>query len=165
MTAFKLLMKVLKAKITSVVLYGLIFLIISTITYFNSNSNEQFVLSNGSITGRIYFGNSSLGDLHGCRFNLQRWNAYRQRKSCVHQLVCAVHHVSLPFDTRFRVAEKYPRCGFSQPDIRSRNVFSLRSIRSYAIPVALGSFSREISPRILLCQSQQSHFRRSFQHA
>ena len=45
MTAFKLLMKVLKAKITSVVLYGLIFLIISTVNYFNSNSNEQFVLS------------------------------------------------------------------------------------------------------------------------
>ena len=49
MTAFKLLMKVLKAKITSVVLYGLIFLIISTITYFNSNSNEQFVLSKHKI--------------------------------------------------------------------------------------------------------------------
>ena len=103
---------------------------------------QSDTLYNGSITGRIYFGNSSLGDLHGCRFNLQRWNAYRQRKSCVHQLVCAVHHVSLPFDTRFRVAEKYPRCGFSQPDIRSRNVFSLRSIRSYAIPVAVYYYVR-----------------------
>lgn len=45
MTAFKLFFKIMRSKRTSVILYACIFLFISTLSYLNTKSDEQFVIS------------------------------------------------------------------------------------------------------------------------
>lgn len=45
MTAFKLFFKIMRSKRASVILYACIFLLISTLTYLNTKSNDQFVIS------------------------------------------------------------------------------------------------------------------------
>lgn len=45
MTAFKLFFKIMRSKRASVILYACIFLFISTLTYLNTKSDDQFVIS------------------------------------------------------------------------------------------------------------------------